>query len=176
MEGPASPGETPKKKKRNPSLRRMLRNEGVDVPPVVHGLRDPNLPPKRKRNQKYPGKKRAKKIKTAAAAAAAAATNEANAPHVSAGSSAPGADSSDVGSPVVAPSPSSGISHTVSSSSVTVSPPAAAPSPASAPAEPPKPAEEKADADNVVWDPVDPLGLFDELEGPLDWPSEGLFD
>lgn len=30
--------------------------------------------------------------------------------------------------------------------------------------------------DNVEWDPIDPLGLFDELEGPLDWPSEGLWD
>ncbi|CAI7659113.1 unnamed protein product [Penicillium viridicatum] len=172
MEGAASPRETHKKKKRNPSLRRMLRNEGIDVPPVVQGVRDSTLPPKRKRNQKHPGKKRAKKIKTAAAAAAA--TAEANAPHVSAGFSAPGADSSDAGLPVVAPSPSSGISHTVSSSSATVSPPAAVP--ASVPSEPPQPAVEEADADNVVWDPVDPLGLFDELEGPLDWPSEGLFD
>ncbi|KAJ6189702.1 hypothetical protein N7519_004610 [Penicillium mononematosum] len=27
----------------------------------------------------------------------------------------------------------------------------------------------------TLWDPVDPLGLFDELEGPLHWPSQGLF-
>ncbi|KAJ5362085.1 hypothetical protein N7541_002929 [Penicillium brevicompactum] len=26
------------------------------------------------------------------------------------------------------------------------------------------------------WNPADPLGLFDELEGPLDWSSQGLFD
>lgn len=30
--------------------------------------------------------------------------------------------------------------------------------------------------EKVEWDPVDPLGLFDEMEGPLDWPSEGLWD
>ncbi|CRL21390.1 unnamed protein product [Penicillium camemberti] len=45
-----------------------------------------------------------------------------------------------------------------------------------APAEPSQLASEENNADNVVRDPVDPLGLFDELEGPLDWPSEGLFD
>lgn len=73
-------------------------------------------------------------------------------------------------SPVATPSPSPGALLTVSSSSVTVS------SPAASPAEFPQPAEEGTGADNMVWDPVDPLGLFDELEGPLDWPSEGLFD
>lgn len=26
------------------------------------------------------------------------------------------------------------------------------------------------------WSPADPLGLFDELEGPLDWSSQGIFD
>lgn len=31
MEGPPSPGETPKKKKRNPSFRRALREQGIDV-------------------------------------------------------------------------------------------------------------------------------------------------
>ncbi|KAJ5868749.1 hypothetical protein N7534_003302 [Penicillium rubens] len=36
--------------------------------------------------------------------------------------------------------------------------------------------EEDTDNAQEGWDPVDPLGLFDELEGPLDWPSEGLFD
>ncbi|KAJ5203369.1 hypothetical protein N7449_005448 [Penicillium cf. viridicatum] len=152
MEGPASPGETPKRKKRNPSLRRMLRNEGVDVPPAVQGVCNP-LPPKRERNQHKPGRKRAKKRTTTAAAA----TNEANGPHVSAGSSSPGAGSSGAGLPVAAPSPSPGVSLAVSSSPVAL-------------------AAEETDADNVVWDPVDPLGLFDELEEPLDWPSEGLFD
>lgn len=73
-------------------------------------------------------------------------------------------------SPVATPSPSPGALLTVSPSSVTVS------SPAASPAEFPQPAEEGTGADNMVWDPVDPLGLFDELEGPLDWPSEGLFD
>lgn len=28
---------------------------------------------------------------------------------------------------------------------------------------------------SVKWDPVDPLGLFDCLEGPLDWPSDVYF-
>lgn len=31
MEGPPSPGETPNKKKRNPSFRRALRKQGIDV-------------------------------------------------------------------------------------------------------------------------------------------------
>jgi hypothetical protein len=34
----------------------------------------------------------------------------------------------------------------------------------------------KKSGKHVGWDAIDPLELFDELEGPLDWPSEGLFD
>ncbi|KAJ5700615.1 hypothetical protein N7536_003628 [Penicillium majusculum] len=164
-------GKPPKKRKRNPSFRKMLRNEGVDVE-----VRPAGLPPKRKRNQKRPSKKRAKKRKMAAAAAAATAANEANEPHVSVGSSAPVAGSSGVDSPVVAPSPSPSpslsltpdVSLGVSSSPAEASSPVATPSPLNAPAEPSQPAPEETGAENVVWDPVDPLGLFDELEGPLD--------
>ncbi|KAJ5597445.1 hypothetical protein N7537_007529 [Penicillium hordei] len=168
MEGPASPGETPQNKKRNPSFRQMLRNQGLEIDPVVQGVRDPKLPPKRKRNQKHPGKKIAKKMKMAAAAAAAATTtNEASGPIVSAGSSVHGAGSSGASSPFRL------------TSRLPISP--CLPlrlcyPPLVCPLRPPQLAAEETDADTVVWDRVDPLGLFDELEGPLDWLSEGLFD
>lgn len=72
--------------------------------------------------------------------------------------------------------PTPDVSLGIPSSTAGASLPAATPSPPRAPAEPSQLASEENNADNVVRDPVDPLGLFDELEGPLDWPSEGLFD
>ncbi|KAJ6149084.1 hypothetical protein N7471_000283 [Penicillium samsonianum] len=164
MEGPPSPRETPKRKKRNPSFRRYLRNHGIDVPPVVQGVRDPALPPKRKRNQRRPGKKRAKKRKMEAAAAKKA--NEEGGSVASPAASSAGSSRSawSAASPRTASPP-------------VVSPPAVSP-PAVSPPPLPRPLPSAhVEADNqYVWDPLDPLGLFDELEGPLDWPSKGLFD
>ncbi|CAI7629970.1 unnamed protein product [Penicillium discolor] len=138
----------------------MPRNEGVDVAPVVYEVRPAGLPPKRKRNQKRPGKKRAKKRKMAATAAAAAATaaNEANEPHVSVGSSAPGVGSSGVDSPVIAPSPSPSpslsltpdVSLGVLSSPAEASSPIATSSPFNVPAEPSQSVPEETDAENVA--------------------------
>ena len=92
--------------------------------------------------------------------------------------------------------PSAAVTTSSSSSTIQspVSPPVASVAAGSSPCEEssPKPtsltgqppsscrleANHKEDTENAqeAWDPVDPLGLFDELEGPLDWPSEGLFD
>ncbi|KAJ5971929.1 uncharacterized protein N7479_001847 [Penicillium vulpinum] len=186
---PSPPGETPiTKKKRNPSFRRMLRDQGIDVPPVVQGVRPPDLPPKRKRNQRRPGKKRAKKRKAEAAAAAeSSSTTAAPADLDPAAVSSPAASSSSTAcpSPAARPSPPAPTSPPLLPATVAlpaaVSPSVAAPSPS--PARAPtinKPSSSHKEVtepgDEQVWDPVDPLGLFDELEGPLDWPSEGLFD
>ncbi|CAI7571794.1 unnamed protein product [Penicillium glandicola] len=213
MEAPASPGETPKKKKkRNPSFRRYLGNNGIEVPPVVQGQRDPSFPLKRKRNQRRPGKKGAKKRKAAAAAAAASATNDesdsdsgssdavspaavspslAGSPSLIAvlsptATTLPAATSPPVVSPsnTAVPSPAVSSSHTaVSSLTRTLdkssSRSADIPDVLRAEAETSlasQSAPEETESVKAVWDPVDPLGLFDELEGPLDWPSEGLFD
>ncbi|KAJ5700614.1 hypothetical protein N7536_003627 [Penicillium majusculum] len=186
-EGPPSPGETPNKKKRNPSFRRALRKQGIDVPPVVPRTRDPALPPKRKRSYRKPGRKRAiKRKKTEAEAAAAAAAGETNGTSTANPPVAPTTDShsespivvssSSSSSPSPSPSPTPDVLLDFSSSPASASPPGATPSPPNAPAEHSQSAPEENNADNVVWDPVDPLGLFDELGGPLDWLSEGLFD
>ncbi|CAI7629980.1 unnamed protein product [Penicillium discolor] len=184
MQGPPSPGETPNKKKRNPSFRRALRKQGMDVPPVVPRTRDPALPPKRKRSYRKPARQRANKRKqTEAEAAAAAAAGETNGTSTANPPVAPATDSQSESLIVVSssassspsPSPTANVSLDISSSPASAPSPSATPSP-NAPAESSQSAPEENDADNMVWDPVDPLGLFDELEGPLDWPSEGPFD
>ncbi|KAJ5374656.1 hypothetical protein N7517_006662 [Penicillium concentricum] len=189
MEQPRSPGEAPSKAKRKPSLRRYLRKQGIEVPPVVPRTRDSALPPKRKRSYRRPNRRRANKKKKLAAGGAAA-TDEDNVLSSSAASPAAEATSSSSSSPVAAsppvvlPSPAPVSSPAAPSLPVAPSSPAVPSLPAPEPAKPSAPhvgtqstTVAKIEAANqYVCDPVDPLGLFDELEGPLEWPSEGLFD
>ncbi|KAJ5779708.1 hypothetical protein N7457_007428 [Penicillium paradoxum] len=195
MEDGTNPAEDLKKKKKA-SFRRKLREAGIEVPPVVPRQRDSALPPKVKRKRAYSraGRKRANKRKKAAAA-----SEETTEPGPEA-SVTPDASpvTSPVASPVVEPvalpvaSPvassvaSSAALPVASSVALPVASPVVSPVPslsANVISQPEVPAEnvdkqneEAADDEKVVWDPIDPLGLFDELEGPLNWPSEDLWD
>ncbi|KAJ5823551.1 hypothetical protein N7447_005891 [Penicillium robsamsonii] len=171
MEGPTSTGETPQKKKQNACLRRILRKQGAEVPPVPPGTYDPDLPPKRKRTHRKPGRHTANKRKKISAAAAVP-TDEGNESSTLDDSSAAGPADSRPHSPASGTVPSTVTSRPTVPSPTLVSPAVALTSPL---AEKAAMIDDGRESENVVWDPVDPLGLFDELEGPLDWPSEGLF-
>ncbi|KAJ5448746.1 hypothetical protein N7445_003567 [Penicillium cf. griseofulvum] len=156
MENPPPAGKTPKKKKkRNRSFHHLLRDHGIDVPPVVQGVRDPALPPKRKRNQRRHGRKRAMKRELAADAVAA---NDNNEPPSSAASSDTAASSPRSNSPVPESSPVILRSH--SPSPAPVSGPAPAPSPATSLSSSPKPAQARANLSRD-WD----VGLVGHILG-----------
>ncbi|KAJ5169799.1 uncharacterized protein N7500_002582 [Penicillium coprophilum] len=96
MENPPSPGKTPnKKKKRNPSFRRYLRKQGIDV---------------RRRKYRKPGRRRDSKRKKIASDTAAPA-DEANGESTPNDSSAAGPTSSRSDSPASLVAPSSAVAY-----------------------------------------------------------------
>ncbi|OQE15838.1 hypothetical protein PENFLA_c030G08891 [Penicillium flavigenum] len=164
MEEPPSPHETPAKKKRNPSFRRTLREQGIDVPPITQRQRDPALPPKRKRKYCHPGRHRAnKRKKEAAGEAVSPANNDIPEPDNPPAAVTTDSGSATIQSPVTPPA-----------SLVAASSPSgeeSSPKSTSSAGRPPSPRRVEGNNEGVTdnaqeaWDPVDPLGLFDKLEG-----------
>ncbi|KAJ5476701.1 hypothetical protein N7475_002430 [Penicillium sp. IBT 31633x] len=184
MEGVNSPKKTPKKKKRHSSLLKKACENGVDVSPVASIQEDPtfSLKGKRKRssypcpNQIKANKKRirdADETELAPTPTVSDATSLVDLPSVS-----PAVQSSTVttSSHTIAASPSRVRTQPCLSSATGNGVPHAEVADESSPLLVPE-GDNQHKATNgkkIVWDQLDPLGLFDELEGPLNWPSGGI--